>query len=173
MRWSVTYKRHGRIGTLVWNWRGKAAENKGLGKKPAYTMNVNIYMPQIYRGRDSSVGIATCYGLDGPGIESWWRCTRTRPDLPWGPPSLLYNGYRVFPGGEAAGAWCWPHHPHLQCRGLKKGRAIPLSTVRALVACIWRTFLRCIAARTWTGLKWLWMRTVRGVLWKRLWNLFS
>ena len=25
---------------------------------------------------------------------------RTCPDLPWGPPSLLYNGYRVFPGGE-------------------------------------------------------------------------
>jgi hypothetical protein len=23
-------------------------------------------------GRDSSVGIATCYGLDGPGIESRW-----------------------------------------------------------------------------------------------------
>jgi len=22
--------------------------------------------------RDSSVGIATCYGLDGPGIESRW-----------------------------------------------------------------------------------------------------
>jgi hypothetical protein len=22
----------------------------------------------------------------------------TCPDLPWGPPSLLYNGYRVFPG---------------------------------------------------------------------------
>jgi hypothetical protein len=31
---------------------------------------------------------------------------RTRPDRPWGPPSLLYNGYRVFPGGKAAGAWC-------------------------------------------------------------------
>jgi hypothetical protein len=29
---------------------------------------------------------------------------RTRPDRPWGPPSLLYNGYRVFPGGKAAGA---------------------------------------------------------------------
>ena len=28
----------------------------------------------------------------------------TRPDLPWGPPSLLYNGYRAFPGGKAAGA---------------------------------------------------------------------
>jgi hypothetical protein len=24
---------------------------------------------------------------------------RTRPDWPWGPPSLLNNGYRVFPGG--------------------------------------------------------------------------
>ena len=25
---------------------------------------------------------------------------RTCPDLPWGPPILLYNGYRVFLGGE-------------------------------------------------------------------------
>jgi hypothetical protein len=25
---------------------------------------------------------------------------RTCPDRPWGPPSLLYNGYRVFPGGR-------------------------------------------------------------------------
>jgi len=24
-----------------------------------------------------------------------------RPDWPWGPPSLLYNGYGVFPGGKA------------------------------------------------------------------------
>jgi len=23
-----------------------------------------------------------------------------RPDRPWGPPSLLYNGYRVFPWGK-------------------------------------------------------------------------
>jgi hypothetical protein len=33
---------------------------------------------------------------------------RTRPDRPWGPPSLLYDGYRVFRGGKAAGAWRWP-----------------------------------------------------------------
>ena len=26
--------------------------------------------------------------------------SRTCPDRPWGPPSLLYNGYRVFPGGK-------------------------------------------------------------------------
>ena len=47
------------------------------------------------------VGIATGYGLDNPGIES--QCGeifRTCPDRPWGPPSLLYNGYRVFPGGK-------------------------------------------------------------------------
>ena len=25
---------------------------------------------------------------------------RTCPDRPWGPSSLLYNGYRVFPGGK-------------------------------------------------------------------------
>jgi hypothetical protein len=29
---------------------------------------------------------------------------RTYPDRPWDPPSLLYNGYRVFPGVKAAGA---------------------------------------------------------------------
>jgi len=24
-------------------------------------------------GQDRTVNIATCYGLDGPGIEPWWR----------------------------------------------------------------------------------------------------
>jgi len=43
----------------------------------------------------------TGYGLDGPGIESWWgEISRTCPDRPWSPPSLLYNEYRVFPGGK-------------------------------------------------------------------------
>jgi hypothetical protein len=35
----------------------------------------------------------------------------TRPDRPWGLPSLLYNGYRVIPGGKVAGAWRWPSTP--------------------------------------------------------------
>jgi hypothetical protein len=53
------------------------------------------------RGPDSSVGIATGYGLDGPEIESrWGRDFPHCPDRPWGPPSLLYNGYQVFPGGR-------------------------------------------------------------------------
>ena len=52
-------------------------------------------------GPGSSVGIATVYRLDGPGIESrWGGIFRTCPDRLWGPPSLVYNGYRVFPGGR-------------------------------------------------------------------------
>ena len=48
-------------------------------------------------GRDSSVGTATRYGLDGPRIECQLggEIFLTRPDLPWGPRSLLYNGPRV------------------------------------------------------------------------------
>jgi len=52
-------------------------------------------------GPGSVVGIATAYGLDGPEIESrWGEIFRTSPDRPWGPPSLLYNVYGVFPGGK-------------------------------------------------------------------------
>ena len=54
------------------------------------------------RGRDSLVGTATRYGLDGPGSNpiGGGEIFRTSPDRPWGPTSLLYNGYRVFPGGS-------------------------------------------------------------------------
>jgi hypothetical protein len=37
---------------------------------------------------------------------------RTCPDWPWGPPSFLYNGYRVFPGGgvkSGQGVMLTPH----------------------------------------------------------------
>jgi len=33
-------------------------------------------------GRDSSVGIATCYVLDGPGIESRWGRDFPHPSKP-------------------------------------------------------------------------------------------
>jgi hypothetical protein len=57
-------------------------------------------------GRDSSVGIATRYGLEGPGIESRRGRDFPHPSRPaLGPPSLLYNGYRVFPGCKAVVAW--------------------------------------------------------------------
>ena len=60
-----------------------------------------------YVGQVSSVGVATHYGLNGPGIESrWGKIFCTCPDRPWGPPSLLYSGYQVFPRGKMAGAGC-------------------------------------------------------------------
>jgi len=32
--------------------------------------------------------------------SGWGEIFRTCPDQPWGPPSLLYNGYQVFPRDE-------------------------------------------------------------------------
>ena len=61
-----------------------------------------------HKDRGSSVGIATDYGLDGPGIESRFSA---RPDRPWGPPSLLYNGYRAFSGGKVRPG-CAADHSH-------------------------------------------------------------
>jgi hypothetical protein len=61
---------------------------------------------QVKRGRDSAVGIATRYGLDGPGSSPGGGETfRAHPYRHWSLNSLVYNGYRVFPGSKAAGAW--------------------------------------------------------------------
>ena len=39
-------------------------------------------------------------GRSGDRISVGGEIFRTCPDRTWGPPSLLYNGYRVFPGGK-------------------------------------------------------------------------
>ena len=64
--------------------------------------------------------------LMGPVAQSVWRLTtdwnireripvRTRfsarPDRPWGPPSLLYIWYRVFPGGKLRPGRAADHSP--------------------------------------------------------------
>jgi len=49
----------------------------------------------------SVVGTETGYGWTIRESNSGWdEIFRTYPDRPWGPPSLLYNGYQVFPGGK-------------------------------------------------------------------------
>jgi len=71
-----------------------------------YVIRNSIYNTKSV-GRDSSVGKATRYGLDGPGSNAGGdEIFRTRPDRPWDPTKLLYSGYRFFPGGKAVGAWC-------------------------------------------------------------------
>jgi hypothetical protein len=58
--------------------------------------------------------MATRYWLEGPGIESLWgEISRTYPDRLRGPPSLLYNGYRVFPGGKGGRGVILTTHPLL------------------------------------------------------------
>ena len=50
---------------------------------------------------------------------------RTCPYWPWGPPSLLYNGYQVFPGVKnGRGMTVTPHS--LLVLWSRKSRAIPL-----------------------------------------------
>ena len=63
--------------------------------------------------RNRSVGIATRYGQDGPGIESqWWRyfphppipaLGHTQPPIQW--------AWGLLPRGKAAWAWRWPPTP--------------------------------------------------------------
>ena len=74
---------------------------ESLSVKPAATHSEirEAYLLKFQRllhqsGPDSSVGTATRYWLDGPGIESRWgggEIYFTRPDRPWGPLSFLYN----------------------------------------------------------------------------------
>jgi hypothetical protein len=64
-----------------------------------------LFMYSIFHGGPgSSVGIATGYRQDSPGIESLWGrdfLHMSRPAL--GPPNPLYNGYWVFQGVKRPG----------------------------------------------------------------------
>jgi hypothetical protein len=77
-----------------WKWSASCSGRFIAGAYPRY--------PLDRAGRDS---IATRYGLGGPGIESRWGRDFPHPSRPArGPPSLLYNSYRVsFPGVKQLG----------------------------------------------------------------------
>jgi len=55
--------------------------------------------------------LATGWTVRGWNPGGGGQIFRTCPDRSWGPPSLLYNGYRVFPGDEATGTWRWTPTP--------------------------------------------------------------
>ena len=79
--------------------------------------------------------MATRYGLDDLGIES--RCgprfsAPVQTD-PGAHPASCTMGTGSFLGVKWPGRGVEPPQPHLQCRGLKLGGAIPLPSIRAVV----------------------------------------
>jgi hypothetical protein len=73
------------------DWKYQSKENQGLGEAEIAVEERSNRKPESVsvdnnsrreEGRDSSVGIATRYGLDGPGIESRWRRDFPRPFRP-------------------------------------------------------------------------------------------
>ena len=85
------------------------------GHRELLAARVKISQSPVARevARDSSVGIATCYGMDGPEIESRWGRDfphSSRPALgPTHPPVEWIPS--LFPDGKAAGAWRSPPTP--------------------------------------------------------------
>jgi len=65
----------------------------------------------MLEGRDSIFGISTCYGLDGPGIESrWGKIFYTLPDRPWAHSASYSMGTGSLPGVQRPGRGV--DHPH-------------------------------------------------------------
>ena len=89
---------------IQWSWRLASVEQhygqqiSYTGLYPCRTVNVDKCVILPPKPNKRTAGIATRYGLDGQWIES----------RPQGPPSLLHNGYRIFPGVKTAGTWCRP-----------------------------------------------------------------
>jgi len=94
----------------------------------------------LHVGRGSSVGIATGYWLDSPGIESRWEAefsarVQTGPGSHPVPCTL---STRSFPGVKRPG--CGNDHLPFYGRGSKKSGAIHLLLFWAFVACSRVTF---------------------------------
>ena len=90
------------------------------GTRPTPTINlaqIFCLLTQLVGGRDSSAGIATAYGLDGPGIESQWRQDFPHPSRaalgPIQPPIQWVPGLSRRESGRGVAL---NTHPHLAPR---------------------------------------------------------
>jgi hypothetical protein len=88
----------------------------------------------------------TVRGSNPGGVMIFSTC----PDRPWGPPSLLYNGYRVFPGGkERPGRDDDPSPPFIAVVMKEYSPYEAVRPVQSLPECLYRgalyryIFLKC------------------------------
>jgi hypothetical protein len=140
---------------VLWFGREKCQQNKIL------LILFKIFI--LVRGWDSSIGIATRYGLDR--IPVGGEIFRTRPGRPWSPPSLLYNGYRLFPERKAAGAWHWlPTSSNAEVEERVElylfspsGPSWPVLCLPLTFMLLWKTRITC-----WTFIS-IWVKTQRSV----------
>jgi len=101
----------------------KECEELDSGRFTIYRLSVHLV---IDRGPGSSVGIATDYGLDGPGIEFRWG--RDFSPVQTGPgthPASYTMGTGPFPGVKCGRGVLLTTHPLLAPRSWKRS-AIPL-----------------------------------------------
>ena len=71
----------------------------------------------LFVGRDNSVGIATSYGLDGPGMESRWGRDFPHPSRPFLGPTQPPVQWVSFPGVKRPGRGV--DHPPPSCAEVK------------------------------------------------------
>ena len=82
-------------------------------------------------GAGNSVGIATDYGLDGPGIEFWWgEIFRPFQTGPGAHPASCTKGTGSFPGVKYGRCMLFNTHP-LLVPWSWKSRVLPLPTLWA------------------------------------------
>jgi hypothetical protein len=116
-------------------WRRQIADrlDRGICRLESCSMKLAVIYIYMYVcvcvcvcGPGSSVGIATDYGLDGPGIKSrWGRDFPLVQTAPGAHPASCTMGTGSFPGVKCGRGVTLTTHPLLAPRSWK-GRAIPL-----------------------------------------------
>lgn len=68
-------------------------------------ININDNNKNIHCHFNSNWNLTMCMSWRSRDWISAGAIFHTHPDWPWGPPSLVYNGYQGIPGGTATKAW--------------------------------------------------------------------
>ena len=134
-----SHYRSGQILRVPGGWGSQSSRQSALvgGKvvscthRPPLPPQKIFLVPISVSGLGSSVGIATDYGLDGPGVESRWEARFSEP-VQTGPgahPASCTMGTVSFVGVKCGRGVLLTTHPLLAARS-RKNRAISLPTSR-------------------------------------------